>query len=520
MEEPQVRLAELLAVLSFGLDLGLNQPMEHVLRTSLIALDLGELVGMDERQQRSAYYSAFLSWIGCHVDAYEQAKWFGDDLALKRDIRRVDMTGLNSVAFVVAHVGAGRPAWARARLGMSFLRSGRQDAGALLQNHWYAADELAGRLGLDENVRQCLYQSFERWDGRGPGGIKGEQILLPARVTNLADALEVFHRAGGTEAAVSVARDRSGTQFDPELVRLVCNEAPALFGGLEAATSWEAAMDAEPGGDRVLAGARYDAALEALADFVDVKSPYTLGHSRAVAELSAEAGRSLGLPADGVDGLRRAALVHDLGRLAVSNAIWDKTEMLTPVEQERVRLHPYLTQRMLASSTSLAPLAKTAVQHHERMDGSGYPRGLVGAAITPAGRILAAADAYQTKREPRPHRSALSAGEAADALRAEVRRSRLDGAAVHAVLVAAGHRARRLREWPAGLTRREVEVLRLLARGLATKEIAGALVISPKTAANHVEHIYAKIGVSNRALASLFAVEHGLMTEGVLPTPG
>jgi HD-GYP domain-containing protein (c-di-GMP phosphodiesterase class II) len=218
---------------------------------------------------------------------------------------------------------------------------------------------------------------------------------------------------------------------------------------------------------------------------------------------------------DAVEGeqVRRAGLVHDLGRLGVSNAIWDKRGALTPAEEERVRLHPYLSGRMLAGCAGLVPLAEIALQHHERIDGSGYPRGLGGDALTPAGRVLAAADAYVGKTEPRPHRKSLSRDEVAAALRAEVRDGRLDSGAVEAVLRSAGHRVKRRLEWPAGLTAREVEVLRLLARGLSNKEIAEELVISRKTASNHIEHIYMKIGVSNRARASVFALKHGLMSD-------
>ena len=161
----------------------------------------------------------------------------------------------------------------------------------------------------------------------------------------------------------------------------------------------------------------------------------------------------------------------------------------------------------------MAPLATIAVQHHERLDGSGYPRGLAGDALTPPGRMLAAADMYHGRVEPRPHRPERTAEEAASELRAEVRAGRLDGEAVDAVLHAAGHRVKRRREWPAGLTTREVEVLRLLARGLSNKQIAERLVISPKTASNHIEHIYTKLGVTNRALASLFAVNRSLIAD-------
>jgi DNA-binding CsgD family transcriptional regulator len=217
--------------------------------------------------------------------------------------------------------------------------------------------------------------------------------------------------------------------------------------------------------------------------------------------------------------LRRAGYVHDLGRLGVSNAIWDKPGPLGAGEWERVRMHPYITERMLHQSEALAPLGAIAVQHRERLDGSGYPRGLAGSAIPRAARILGAADAYEAMREPRPHRPARSADEAAAELRAEVKAARLDAEAVEAVLGAAGHRVPRRRGGPAGLTPREVEVLQLVARGCSNRKIAEELVISPKTVANHVEHIYAKIDASTRAQASLFAMQHGLLPEEMGQTP-
>ncbi|HMG98830.1 MAG TPA: HD domain-containing phosphohydrolase, partial [Gaiellales bacterium] len=178
-------------------------------------------------------------------------------------------------------------------------------------------------------------------------------------------------------------------------------------------------IDAEPALAVVLSGGQFDAALLAIADFVDLKSPYTLGHARAVADLACEAATRLGLPDAALRTLRRAGLVHDLGRLGISNSIWDKPGPLGAGELERVRMHPYLTERMLHQSPALAPLGAVAVQHRERLDGSGYPRGLAGAAISRPARILGAADAYQAMREPRPYREERSPGEAAAELRAE-----------------------------------------------------------------------------------------------------
>ena len=508
----RVRLAELIAMISLGTDLGMGQSMEHVMRQSVIALRLAERLGLDEGTRAVVYYAGLLGWVGCHVDAYEQAKWFGDDQALKADYRRVDMAGTAARAFVLRHLGAGRGPVDRARVGLRFAAEGRHVAGTMIENHWVATNELAAALGLGEDVRGAVYQTFERWDGKGvPAESRGEDILVPARLVTLADVVEIYHRSGGVEAAVAVARERRGTQFDPELVDVFCAEADALFDDIDAATTWHAVIEAEPALEIVLSDAELESALEAIADFTDLKSPWTLGHSRGVAGLASAAAARCGLPVRDATLVRRAGLVHDLGRLGVSNAIWDKPGPLTPTERERVRLHPYLTERMLASSAALAPLGAIAVQHHERLDGSGYPRGLSGDALTPAGRVLAAADAYRAMTEPRPHRAALTPAEAAAELRAGVRAAHFDGDAADAVLHAAGHAGKRRREWPAGLTRREVEVLRLLVRGLSNKEIAEQLVISRRTAGSHVEHIYAKIGVSNRARASLFAVKHGLI---------
>jgi HD-GYP domain-containing protein (c-di-GMP phosphodiesterase class II) len=292
---------------------------------------------------------------------------------------------------------------------------------------------------------------------------------------------------------------------------LLVRDADAIFEGLDAAGQWQSVIAAEPSLALLLTGEHFDAALAAVATTVDIKSPYWLGHAQAVADLAAGAGEQLGLPEAEVRTLYRAGLVAGFGRLGVSNSIWDRSGPLGAGERERVRMHPYLTERMLHQSAALAPLGAIAVQLRERLDGSGYPRALSGAAITRPARLLGAADAYQAMREPRAHRPELSRDEAATQLRADVTAGFRDGQAVDAVLAAAGHRVSRRREGPAGLTPREVEVLKLLAQGLSNKGIAQRLTISPKTAGSHVEHIYSKIDASSRAAAGLFAVQHGLL---------
>jgi HD-GYP domain-containing protein (c-di-GMP phosphodiesterase class II) len=511
-----IRRAELVALLSLGTDLGLGQPMEHMIRACLIALRLGEQLGLSEADRGVLYYSGLLAWVGCHTDAYEQAKWFGDDIYTRSDAHyEFDMGKVGpALAFLARHVGGqSRPLAERARAGVAFVADGRRDLQAMAENHYRATDLLASRLGLGDDVRESLRETYERWDGKGAFGLRGEEIATASRLINLADVVEVFGRAGGVEAAVAVARDRSGGQFDPGLVDTFCELAPILLSEVDATPSWDAVIASEPALESWIAGDDLDAALAAVGEFAELKSAWTMGHARAVAELSGRAAHDLGLPAADVTLVRRAGWMQDLGRLGVPNQIWDKPGPLSQVELERVRLHPHLTERMLAFSSALSPLGGLAVQHHERLDGSGYPRGLAGDQISIGGRLLAAADAYHAMIQPRAYRAAMTPSAAAAELRGEVKAGRLDGEAVDGVLRAAGHRVRRQREWPAGLTTREVEVLRLVARGLSNKQIAATLSVAPKTASSHIEHIYRKTAVSNRAQASIFAMRYGLMTD-------
>ena len=514
------RLAELVAALSLGVDLGFGQPMEHVLRQCLIALRLADHAGLDERDRMAVYYTALLVNVGCHADAHEQAKWFGDDIALKSGKYVYELGSVRGALATMRLIGAGNPPLHRFRVGLEFAFSGHRQLDGMISEHARLARTLAEQLDLPGMVREGVGAAYEQWDGRGwPGTLKGDAIPIAARIAQLAEFMEVAHRVGGVAGAAALARRRAGRQFDPALAALLCTRAQNIFGGLQTVPAWRTVIAAEPALAVDLSPDQLDRALAAIANFVDLKSPFTLGHSVAVAELAEEAGRRLGLPPDQVLALRWAGYVHGFGRLGVSNSIWDRPGPLSAGEWERIRMYPYLTERMLYQSAALAPLGEIAVQHRERLDGSGYPRGLSGGAISRSARVLGAADAYASMREPRPHRPARSAQEAAAQMRAEVRAGRLDGAAADAVLEAAGHRLPRRREALAGLTAREVEVLILLTRGLSNKQIAKRLVITPKTAGNHVEHIYAKIGASSRAAAAMFAVQHGLLPEEKLAAP-
>jgi HD-GYP domain-containing protein (c-di-GMP phosphodiesterase class II) len=307
-----------------------------------------------------------------------------------------------------------------------------------------------------------------------------------------------------------MARERRGTQFDPALVDCFCARHAEILDGLGRISAWEEVIALDPRLGAALSDDQLDRALSAFADFSDLKSALRLGHSRAVADLAARAGATLGLPAADVVMLRRAALVHDIGMIGIPSGVWDEPGEWGISQRERARTHPYLTERMLARTPLLAQVGHCASLHHERLDGSGYPHRLLGEAISRPARILGAADVYNALRQPRPHRPALEAGDAERTMRGEVRAGRLDGDAVQAVLEAAGHRVRRRAGLPSGLTAREAEVLVRLGQGRSNPEIAAELHISRKTVSSHLEHIYAKLGVKTRTEAALFAMRHGL----------
>jgi HD-GYP domain-containing protein (c-di-GMP phosphodiesterase class II) len=518
-EARPVRLAEIIAALSLGIDLGFSQPMEHVLRQCLIALRIADRIDLSDDARVAVYYSALLVNVGCHSDAHEQAKWFGDDIALKATKFDYEPRSAREALGMVRLLGAGGSPLHRIRTSIGFAVSGRHEVDNMLAQHAAFARGLAERLELPGGVGEALACSYERWDGKGwPGAVAGDDAPVASRVVQLAEYAEVAFRTGGVPAVRELAQRRSGSQFDPTLVQALCDDAAEIFDGLADVGTWQSVIDAEPKLTVVLSEQAADSALQAIAEFVDLKSPYMLGHSVAVADLAAAAGRARGLGDDDVRVLRRAGLVHEFGRLGVSNTIWDKRGALGAAEWERVRLHPYYAERMLQQSDALAPLGRIVVQQRERLDGSGYPRGLRGSSISPLARILGAADAYQAMREERPHRPARRAPEAAAELRSAVRAGHLDADAVDAVLAAAGHRVPRRQDGPAGLTAREVEVLKLVALGLSNRQIAARLVIAPKTTGNHIEHIYSKIGATSRAAAALFAIHNGLLPEEEFPS--
>ncbi|KAA0024195.1 HD domain-containing phosphohydrolase [Antrihabitans cavernicola] len=509
-----VRLAEMIASLSLATDLGLGVPQEHVLRQTVIATRLAAAADMSTDAQAATFYVSLLAWVGCVADSFELSQWYGDDRQVRSDSYQVDRTGLPMLRFLLDHLAVGEPPLRRITMVGRLLTSGIRDAANSFVAHCQTTSDIAGRLGLQDDVRRALPHAFERWDGKGvPAKLRGEEIEPVMRVVQIADDAEVYCRIGGVESALAMLRQRSGTEFDPALVDVCVRDADRILGDVDGVDAWSVVIDGCSALDRRLDGPELKDVLTIFADYADLKSTWFLGHSRATAALAAEAAGVLGLRPHEVETVERAALISRIGVIGVSTGIWDKPGALSIIERERVRTVPYLTERVLSRQPRLAEIGALAGMCHERMDGSGYPRGLTGAMIPVAARLLAAADVYQALSEERPHRAAFGRIDREQILADEVTAGRLDAAAVRAVLAAAGHHLGRRPDMIAGLTRREVEVLVLLVRGWPNKRIAAHLSITPRTVGSHIEHIYTKIDVSTRGAAAMFAMRHGLVPD-------
>lgn len=515
-----MRLADIVGALSLASDFGQGQAFAHGLQSTIVAMRLSELLPLDDAERRTVFYASLLRSVGCTASAHETAVMLGDDVAFggrfsstnfppQREIMRAVLRHVWEVPTLQTRAAG------LARLAIALPRMNPAERSTA---HCEVAQHLAARLGLDASVQVALGQVFERWDGRGmPHGLRGEAILREVRILHVAEDAAGTRQLAGSDAAIAFVRERSGRGLDPAIVELVCRNAALLLTDLDALDPWSATLASEPRPWMRLDGERLEEAFAAVADFADLKSPFTVGHSRGVAALAAGAAEQCRLDAAERSGIAWAACLHDLGRTGVPNTIWDKPGPLTAGEWERVRLHPYYTERILSRSDDLSGLGSIASLHHERLDGSGYHRGANSASLPPAARILAAADAYHAMTEQRPHRPSLPSDVAGDELRRSAQAGRFDSDVANAVLSAAGHRVtRRRRAQPAGLSEREVEVLRLIARGCSNKEMAQTLSISKATVGHHIEHIYDKLGCSTRAAATMFALQYGLVGDTTL----
>ena len=507
------RLASLVGALVSSADVASGFHPEKAIRTAILATRLATVHGLDDSQQQDTYYLALVRFLGCTSFSPEAAQYGGaDDLSLHSVMSFVDPDEpVQLIGDVLRGVGRGAPAVARVK-GLVSLFGDRSAPRRHAQAECDVGEALARQLGIAEPIVVALGDLFERWDGKGyPSGKQGEASALLARVVIVAEVLEIGLSRYGIDAALETARKRSGGRFDPTLAATFCEHAPELVADLKAGSVWELFLESEPAPYRHVTPALVERYAEAFARAVDLKSVWTATHSYDVGVLAAASGEVAGLDQSSVRDLRAAGWLHDLGRVAVPNMIWDKPGPLNEAEREQVRLHAYQTERLLARSPVLGRVAALAGSVHERCDGSGYPKGLKSAHLDEPARLLAACDVFCALREDRPHRPAYKLDVAVSMLTDEARHGTLDPTAARHVLEAADAAPPRLPGgWPSGLSEREVEVLRLVARGGTNKDVARALGISARTVQHHVAHIYMKIGVTSRAGAALFAAEHGL----------
>jgi HD-GYP domain-containing protein (c-di-GMP phosphodiesterase class II) len=519
-----LRLSEFIATLALAQDNAFGQPLESQLRSCLLASWLCERAGFEPDVRETAYWVALLRYVGCTGHAHEVATVFGDEIAIRAQTLIHDAANPAEVMQdVIAFATKGKSADDAAET----LRWLQQAAKEWVVYNFTSGCEvsvrLVERLGFPAAVQDCLRCTFERWNGNGhPNHVKGDAIPLPMRVVHLSQDMEAIARIFSPDRALAAARDRRDRTYDPALVDLFLAHGAEWCERLRTTEPWDAVLALEPAPHRVLDGDDLDAALTVAADFIDLKSPFAGGHSRRCADLAADAARVLGLPDEATRALRRAALVHDFGATAIPNSIWDKPGPLTRTEFDRVELHPMLTEQMLRRSPGLAVLNAVAAAHHEKRDGSGYHKRLRGDGADAGAGVLAATEIYVGMTTDRADRPAHSPADAAAELRRLESQGTIDSRACRAVLVAAGHGesealSHKRPQSPGGLSPREVDVLRLAARGLTSKQIADRLFISPKTTDHHIQHIYNKIGVSTRAAAALWAIEQGVVGSAAQP---
>lgn len=518
----RIRLAELAGVVSLASDLAEGRSLGQGLRAAVFAVRIAELLELDPVDRHEAFYVALLRDLGCTARARELQVVAEDDVAAQHRVASLDLRRpRGAMARVARQASTGRAA-SRTRATLRGLALGPRALDRAFRADAEAASTLSRRLGLRAGVSLALHHVNERWDGHGwPNGVTRDATPISARIARIAHVLAA-PADDHAEDLVAPLRERAGKDHDPILVDLVDRRATTVL-ARRRDLGWDDMLGAEPSPRHTIPDEHLDATMRAVGDFADLKVPFLTGHSAAVGDLAAAAGQQLKLARTDLRALRHAGYVHDLGRVAVPLPVWTDTEDPGEAGWKRIRSHSEHSERLLARSVALAHLGAIVGRHHERLDGSGYHRGIPEEEQPLLGRVLAAADAYQAMTEPRPHRPALDPDDAAKELRREVSDGLLDRDSVTAVLAAAALRGPPAvrTSWPAGLTHREVQVLRLAAEGEGDERIAERLHIAPRTAASHLQTIGMKLGVTSRAAATLAAVEHGIVdrTRHAQPDP-
>ena len=412
--EPSIRVSEILSALSYALDLTEGQPMGHSVRACIIGMRLAQQIGLPPSERGDLYYSLLLKDAGCSSNS---SRLFhivtADEIKAKHDVKLTDWTrvGWESLQYALTHVATGLPFLQRMRRLFQVAATQQQDSCALVKIRCERGADIAKQLGFSGSVVSGIYSLDEHWNGRGyPDGLRKGEIPLFSRIANLSQTLEVFHTERGPSAAIDAASRRSGRWFDPELVNAaVCmSKDGTLWSSLENPDSLHEVIKLEPEQRRITANEdAIDNICQAFAEVIDAKSPFTYRHSSGVAEAAMEIAHWFGMKPRDVKLLRRAALLHDLGKLSVPNAILEKPGKLTDEEWKVVKKHPYYTLEIMRRIPGFEALGEEAAAHHEKLDGSGYWRGLVAEQLSTFARILAVADIFDALRAKRPYRDSL-----------------------------------------------------------------------------------------------------------------
>jgi len=407
-----IHLSELIGALSYALDITEGQPLGHCVRCCWIGMHIGFKIGLPEQQLWDLYYALLLKDLGCSSNAARIcALYLTDDLHFKRDFKLVGDSVPKVLNFVLQHTGLKSGLAERFRSVFSILRNGGEIASELIATRCQRGAEIARLLRFSEDVAAGIYSLDEHFNGKGkPEGLVGAAIPVFSRIALIAQVIDVFYTEGGVDAAMEEVRSRSGTWFDPELVSAFEHVATSseFWTVLRSDTIGKAVLALEPVGHVVALDDDYlDDISDAFGQVVDSKSPYTSGHSARVALYTDLIAEEMGLQPSRRRWLKRAALLHDVGKLGVSNSILDKPGKLDDIEWKAVQLHATFTEVILSRVSAFAELAQVAGAHHERLDGGGYPRGLTEEFISIETRIITTADIFDAITAERPYRGAI-----------------------------------------------------------------------------------------------------------------